>query len=179
MRQALCEVFLENRSPRLEDISYELLDGIRADGERFNRVRGCVRRLSRALVGLGIIPRALGMWGGGCNGVHWAATSGVSREWTRYVERWHATSTISPKARKGYYQKLLIVGRWVTLTHPEAASPDLWGREVAADCVAMICRKCIGDWVDESCMRNATNLGKPIKPRTKLLFLIALATFLP
>ena len=127
MRMAMCEVFIENRSPRLEDITYEVLDRLRVDGERFNRVRSCIHRLSRALAGLGIIPRALGMWGDGCNGVHGWATTGVFPQWTSYVERWYATTTISPKARKGYYRKLLLVGCWATITHPDAASPEAWG----------------------------------------------------
>ncbi|HEY6271647.1 MAG TPA: tyrosine-type recombinase/integrase [Terriglobales bacterium] len=177
LRMALCEVFIENRSPRLEDITYELLDRMRAAGEHFQRIRSCIHRISRALVGLGIIPRELSLWGGGWNGVQGWATTGVSPQWTSYVGRWYATSTLSPKARKGYYLKLLTVGRWATLTHPDAASPELWGREMAADCVAMVCRKRIGDWVDKSCMRNTNNMGKPITPRTQLLFLIALSTF--
>lgn len=177
MRMALCEVFIENRSPRLEDITYELLDRLRSGDKRYKRVRGCIHRLSRALVGLGIISRPLGVWGGGYNGVQGWATAGVSPAWTSYVERWYATTTISPKARKGYYRKLLMVGRWATITHPEAASPELWGREIAADCVAMICRKRIGDWVNQSCMTNTNDIGKPLKPSTQLLFLIALSTF--
>ena len=104
MRMALCEVFIENRSPRLEDITYELLDRLRVDGERYDRVRSCIHRLSRVLFGLGIIPRALGVWGEGYHGVRGWATAGVSPQWTSYVERWYATTTISPKAKKGYYR---------------------------------------------------------------------------
>jgi hypothetical protein len=33
----------------------------------------------------------------------------------------------------------------VNATHPEVASPEDWTRETAAECVAMICRKRVGD----------------------------------
>ena len=64
------------------------------------------------------------------------------------------------QSQKGLLPETSLVGRWKLITHPDAASPELWGRDIAADCVAMICRKCIGDWVDQSCMTIANNIGK-------------------
>jgi hypothetical protein len=56
LRLALCEVFLTIKSPRLEDVTAEALSTLRqAIASSHATLRGSLRQLSRALVGLGIL----------------------------------------------------------------------------------------------------------------------------
>ena len=187
MRMVICEVFLHNRNPRLEDISYELLDSMRHE-DQSHRTRGCILRLSRALIGLGILDRELGLWGvsrgdadlhprASDHDAHPEPAPAIAPKWTAFVKRWAETCTLSPGLRDGCRGKLLMLGRWITATHPEAASPDLWTREIAAESVAMICQKRVGDWVGPDSLRRTKEIGKPLTASTRLGYFHALAVF--
>ena len=86
----------------------------------------------------------------------------VDKRWARYVERWFATSTLAPGTRMEVRYMLLKVGRWVTAVHPDAASPDLWTRETAAQWVAAVCRMRVGEWHNQ--VRRVAEHGKPLSP---------------
>jgi len=62
LRMTLCEVFLTIQSPCLEQISIEVLLGLRTATSSHKRLRGDLLRLSRALVGLGLITSPLNPW---------------------------------------------------------------------------------------------------------------------
>jgi hypothetical protein len=116
LRLALCEVFLTIRSPRLEQISAEALSELRSAIASHATLRGALMRLSRALVGLGIIATPLNPWamngqstttrpGRGpirSSAVDGATDIAIVPEWIACVERWRATTTLSPKARSAY-----------------------------------------------------------------------------
>jgi len=59
------------------------------------------------------------------------ATGGPA-EWAQWVERWHATSTLTPGVRGSIRATLLKAGRWLEAEHPEAASPAAWTRQTCA-----------------------------------------------
>jgi hypothetical protein len=80
-------------------------------------------------------------------------------------------------ARKAYYRQILKIGRLVNVAHPEVASPEDWTRETAAQCVAMICRKRGGEWVDDGMFRNKAQRRNHRNAATRLQFLNAISTF--
>jgi hypothetical protein len=45
----------------------------------------------------------------------------------RWVDRWRATSTLTPLALQGYYGVLAKAGRWLAAEHPEVAGVDSAG----------------------------------------------------
>jgi hypothetical protein len=192
LRLALCEVFLTIKSPRLEDITLEALTTLRqAIASSHATLRGSLRQLSRALVGLGILAEPLNPWamngestttrpGRGRvpkNGTDGREEMPIAPEWIACVERWRATSTLSPKARSAYASQLLMVGRWATATYGAAGAPTRWTRETAAAAVAMILHKRVGEWALPVTYRRLKDPGRPLLPRTQLHFLNALACF--
>jgi integrase len=189
LRLALCEVFLTIKSPRLEDITIEALSELRqAIASSHSTLRGSLMRLSRALVGLGLLAKPLNPWAmngestttrPGCGRASVIATAEmpIAPEWITCVERWCATSTLSPKARSAYASQLLMVGRWATATYGAAGAPARWTREAAAAAVAMIQHKRVGEWALPVTYRRLKDPGRPLLPSTQLHFLNALACF--
>jgi Phage integrase family len=192
LRLALCETFLTIKSPRLEDITIEALADLRqAIASSHSSLRGALMRLSRALVGLGILAEPLNPWAmNGDSTMTWPHRRRVSRkatdgeekipiapEWVTCVERWCATSTLSPKALRAYASQLFVVGRWATATYSDAGVPARWTRDTAAAAVAMILRKRGGDWTLPVTHRRLKDPGRPLLPRTQLHYLNALACF--
>jgi hypothetical protein len=192
LRLALCQAFLTIKSPRLEDITIEALAELRqAIASSHATLRGSLMRLSRALVGLGILAKPLNPWA--MNGestttrpgrgrapaiaTESAAEMSITPEWITCVERWRATSTLSPKARSAYASQLLMVGRWASATYGTAGAPARWTRDSAAAAVAMILHKQVGEWALPVTYRRLKNPGRPLLPRTQLHFLNALACF--
>jgi integrase len=192
LRLALCETFLTIKSPRLEDITIEVLAALRHTiASSHATLRGSLRQLSRALVGLGILTEPLNPWamngesttprpGQGHvprNGTDGEEEMPIAPEWITCVERWYATSTLSPKARSAYASQLLMVGRWATATYGAAGTPARWARDTAAAAVAMILNKRVGEWALWVTYRRLKDPGRPLLPRTQLHFLNALACF--
>jgi integrase len=189
LRMTLCEVFLTIQSPCLEQISTDVLVQLRMATSTHKRLSGDLLRLSRALVGLGLITTPLNPWatkrpvtstsrhGAVSQDVVGHPDAAIVPEWRAFVERWRATSTLSPKARNAYYSQLLMVGRWASTTYGPAAAPTRWTRETAAACVAMIMRKQVGDWASAATRRRLVAVGRPLLPRTQLHFLNAMACF--
>ena len=59
---------------------------------------------------------------------------------------------------------------------PEAAAPESWTRELAAQCVAAIDRMVVGEWGRRTSF-DPSQLGKPVAPRTKETMLTAVRAF--
>ena len=64
---------------------------------------------------------------------HSARASGGARIWEQWADRWHATSTLTPRVRGGVRANLLKVGRWIAAEHPTPPTrppgpgrPALW-----------------------------------------------------
>jgi ABC-type Fe2+-enterobactin transport system substrate-binding protein len=69
-----------------------------------------------------------------------------AQDWAEWVERWHATSTITPKARGVYRTTLAKAGRWLAVEHPGITSPAQWTRQTCAEWVAAVDRMSTGDY---------------------------------
>jgi integrase len=178
--RALCELLLVQGSPRVEDLTPELIAAVHARAGSIE-LRPGVRLVARALVALGLlaaspIPQVAddAAWLVGTA----AAAVDVPPTWVEWSQRWYRTSTLARKSRQAGYYYLLKVGRWLAETHPEAADPAGWTRELAAAFVAAVDRMVVGEWAHTpTTCRYAERLGAPIRARTKDRQLGALRTF--
>jgi hypothetical protein len=171
----LCDVLLLNGSPLLEDLTAEVFEEA-YEAETTVPWRRSLQRISRVLVGLGLIQRALPHgYSQARGGKRIDLTAGISPEWVAAAKRWRDTSTLTPKTRKGLFYVLLKVGRWLSATHPDEAAAELWTRETAARCVAEICRMTDGQWRDRSYVQDHPE--KHLSPKTVHGHLFAVRVF--
>lgn len=178
------EALLLNRSPYLEDLTYDFLLMMRERTETL-AIKRAVGKLSCALMGLGVLNRTL---------PHVPlpsekkaqpvkhlldGTSTVAQAWLSSCQRWYVTSTLTQKVRYKYYCLLLQVGRWLTQQHPEYVNPHTWTREFAAQAVAFVNQIQIGQWIEpENTWRIPSDqMSKPVSPRSKALIFTALRAF--
>ena len=103
-----CQVFLLNRSPHLEELGSAVFDRIRSDrllgGVRLNTLHA----MQRAVAYLGFCDPPVSRAGRRPD-----RASGGPAEWARWVDRWYATSTLTPRVRGGNRATLLKAGRWI------------------------------------------------------------------
>ncbi|WP_067792736.1 hypothetical protein [Nocardia amikacinitolerans] len=78
-------------------------------------------------------------------GQHAPRATGGAPDWARWVERWHDTSTLTPRVRGSIRSTLLRVGRWLQAEHPEAVDPADWTRQTCATWIAALDRMKVGD----------------------------------
>jgi integrase len=157
----VCQLFLLNRSPHLEDLTTDVFDRVRSDrlleGTRLNTLYA----LQRAVAALGFCDPPQHKTGG-----HSARATGGAPVWEQWVDRWHATSTLTPRARRNVRSKLLKVGRWLQAEHPEAADPAAWTRQTCAAWVAALDRMNVGDYVQRTAGIK-DRIGKPLEASSK------------
>jgi len=162
-RTALCDALLVNGSPLLEDLTTEVLEEV-YNGHTTEERRRSLQRLSKALHALGLIQNPLQHgYMEARGGKRSNLTVGISNQWIQAAKRWRNTSTLSPRTRAEVYYALLKMGRWVSTTYPAEASPELWTREMAARCVAEICRMSVGQWTNQ--VHTQTDAKRPLTPR--------------
>jgi len=166
-----CQMLLLNRSPHLEDLSTELFD--RARRERLlPAARGnTLYAMQRAVAELGFCdpPQRL-------TGRHSARANGGSPAWAEWAERWHGTSTLSPRARGNVRTTLLKAGRWLQAEQPQAADPASWTRQTCAAWVAAVDRMKVGDYLQRTAGLK-DQIGKPLEAATKAAHVAAVRTF--
>jgi integrase len=164
-----CQVFLLAGSPHLEDLDTRLFERMRAE-KMLPASRGnTLYALQRAVAALGFCDPPASR-----TGRHSQAADGGPAEWQHWVERWHATSTLTPRARGGIRSNLLKVGRWAEAECSEAADPAEWSRQTCAGWVAAVDRMSVGDYVQRTV---GLELGKPLKAATKAQMISALRRF--
>ena len=91
----LCQALLTNRSPRLSDLSLPVLAQLRCDPAVPPAHRSKLFGVHRALAELRLVEPPT---------VHWCGTplspEGVATKWQESVDRWHATSVLTPTVRR-------------------------------------------------------------------------------
>jgi integrase len=157
----VCHALLLNRSPLLEDLSAEVLQDLRANMTIPYSLRQNIHGLHRALAALGLTsppppPARLAR----------PPVEGVAPAWAGWVQRWHDTSPLPPRGRKGRRNQMLRMGRWLAAEHPEIQEPGQWTRELCAAWVAAVDRLRIGDYIQSGDSLQG-RLGEPLMPRTK------------
>ena len=172
----VCTMLLLNRSPRLTDLSSEVLAELRTNPamRRHHHVRH-LHGIHRALAALGHAgPPPAPKYGEGP-----APITGAPAAWAQWVERWNDTSPPEPTTRGIYRVILAKVGRWLAAEHPDITEPSHWSRHTCAAWVAAVDRMTVGDhaqcthWLGG----RQDHLGKPLSPKTKRAYLRVPRTF--
>ncbi|WP_157507632.1 tyrosine-type recombinase/integrase [Ktedonobacter racemifer] len=173
LHNLLYEVLLMNRSPRLEDLSFEVLTEIRPKLTS-THLKSYIVSFTHALVSLDYLekPITVSQQGGNLD-----TLAGVPGEWLKYCERWRKTSTLAKSSRKGYYWCLIKAGRWLAQYHPEVVSPGQWTRELAAEYVAAVMNFGIGDWTHRNDGQDESE-NTPLSAKTKVQHLKAVSSFI-
>ena len=171
LRGVLGQVMLINRSPRLADLDNDAFTRLRAHPATNQHHGQLLFALQRAVASLGHCDPPIRL---GRN--HIPIIEGASVAWIGWVERWYATSTLTPRVRATIRTRMAKAGRWLAAEHPEITEPSQWTRQTCAAWVAAVDRMRVGDHVQR---RDglAAHVGTPISARTKAHVLTCSRTF--
>src|SRR6266496_349132 len=176
LKNVVCDLLLNNRSPYLEDLTIEVIrDRYQQGGSHF--FTEALMRISRALEHLKITTVSLTNHVGERKAQLSAYPKDtVSDEWIGWVDRWRRTTTIGVTTRAEIYYHLMKVGRWLAQSHPQIRSPAHWDQELAVEYVALVDRMCVGDWTHHTTI-PAQKSGKPLRPAAKAGHLTSIRRF--
>lgn len=171
MRGVFSQALLLNHSPRLDDLDTAAFAALRAHPASDGHQGSMLYALQRVVAELGHCDPPVRP---GYN--HAAGIEGTDPAWSAWIERWYATSTLTPKVRAMIRTITAKSGRWLAAEHPEITEPGQWTRATCAAWVAAVDRMSVGDWVQR---RDGLGdrVGEPISPRTKAQNLVATRTF--
>lgn len=176
LAKTVCELLLLNRSPRLQDLSLDVLERAR-QGNMARYLKTNLPVVSRSLASLGYLPHPLPP--AAKKGHRFGdpeTLAGVSAQWVSWCRRWYETSTLTPTTRRGTFYQLLRVGRWLAERHPDVLGPEQWTRDIAIEYVAAVDRMTVGEWAGAETM-YAGKFGLPLSARARSLHLYAIRTF--
>jgi integrase len=167
----LSQALLINRSPRLQDLTTTAFAALHAHPATSGRYPAALHALQRVVADLGHCDPPVRP---GYN--HSPGIIGTHQDWAAWVQRWHDTSTLTPKVRDIIRTLMAKAGRWLAAEHPEITEPGQWTRSTCAAWVAAIDRMAVGDYTQR---RDGlgNRIGTPIAPRTKAHTLMASRTF--
>jgi integrase len=176
LTNALAEVFLANRNPFLENVSFDLLQTRRE--KTMPHKRQILERISKALVYLGILetslPSAKEM--SRVPPSHMDAGA-VAPQWVEWCLQWHHFSPLEPQTKRSYLLKLFRTGRWLAERYPEVTTPHQWDSWLAAEFVATVDQMKEGDFSSPDVVEEQKLSGKPLAAVTKRGFLAVMRTF--
>ncbi|MGW1109100.1 hypothetical protein [Streptomyces sp. NPDC002540] len=136
----VCQLLLLNRSPHLEDLDSTLFDRVRREEMLADSQRYTLHATQRAVAELGFCDPPPPM-----TGRRSARATGGATTWEQWVDRWHATSTLTLGVRGAMRSTFLGVGRWIAAEQPDAADPNGWTRQTCATWIAALGRMKVGD----------------------------------
>jgi integrase len=167
----LCELLLRNESPKLEDLTADIVDRFRRDQAAGKR--SLYFQLAKALALRGVLDASLPVAPPLVSVAHGNIAAGVAPTWGDWVERWARTSTLD--SRHNLRLHLYKLGRWLGVHHPKTVAPEQWTRELCAEFVAAVCRMRVGDYT----VRKAKlpRAGESLSPRAMASELVAARTF--
>jgi len=176
LTNALSEVFLANRNPFLEKVSFELLQTRRE--KTMPHKRQILERISKALVSLEILetplPSAREMSRVSPSQMD---TAGVAPQWVEWCLQWHHFSSLEPQTKRSYLLKLFRTGRWLAQMYPEVTTPHQWDSWLAAEFVATVHQMKEGDFSSPDVVEEQKLSGKPLAAVTKRGLLTVMRTF--
>jgi hypothetical protein len=171
MRTCVAQMLLVNRSARLEDLTDEVLHRLRGD-PRLGHRRGPLHAIHRAVAGLGLAdPPPMPARG------HRMQVEGAPTEWMAWIDRWFATSTLTPEVRREYRGILAKTGRWLAAELPGTTTPADWTRETCAAWVARVTRIRVGDYAQRR-VGLSGRLGQRLAPTTMASYISAVRTLM-
>ena len=171
LRGVVSQALLVNRTPMLADLGNEAFARLRAHPATSDYQLPILYALQRAVAALGHCDAPVRT---GYNAA--PVIEGADPTWTAWVERWHATSTLTPKVRGIVRTIMAKAGRWLAAEHSGITQPSQWTRATCAAWVAAVDRMSVGDYVQRREGLGARE-GRPISPRTKAHVLMATRTF--
>ena len=175
--RVLCELLVTNRSPKLEDLTLELLQTV--ERRRVSATSTwCLSVLSKVLASRGIISAPI-MRMNKPKRANPELTAGVPEKWVQAAKYWHENGTRSARLRRADYYFVLAVGRWLAAEHPTITSPEQWDRNLAVQCLTMITNMRCGDWRAPGVAPWGwrKHYGRPLKAATKMQNYTAVRTF--
>ena len=176
LANALSEVFLVNRNPFLENVSFELLQTRRE--KTMPHKRPILERISKALVQLGILETPLPSVSEMSRvPPSQMDSTGVAPQWVVWCLQWHHFSTLEPKTKRSYLLTLFRTGRWLVQMYPEVTSPHQWDSWLAAEFVAAVDQMKKGDFISPVMREEMKLLDKPLTAVTKSGLLTVMRTF--
>jgi len=163
----ICQALLLNRSPHLEDLTTDAFTRLRQNPTLTRWHHGALHGVQRAVAALGHCDPPSSSIHGTMPDIE-----GTADQWAAWVERWYATSTLTPKVRGIFRGAMAKAGRWLADQHPEITEPPQWTRQTCAAWVAAVDRMNVGDYIqrDHGLSKRA---GEPLSPRTKAVYLTA------
>ena len=168
----LGQALLINRSPRLADLTTGAFTRLHAHPAAAGRWhQTTLYALQRVVASPGYCDPPVRP---GYN--HAPGIEGTDPAWAGWVERWHATSPLTPEVRAIIRTIVAKAGRWLAAEQPGITEPGQWTRETCAAWVAAVDRMAVGDYVQRRDHLHG-RAGKPIAPRTKAHILMATRTF--
>jgi len=171
----MCEVLITNRSPRLEDLTFEVLQKVMQRRGRKNNTL-YLSAVSKVLAHRKIISAPV-MRVERPRHPNPHLLEGVPEKWIWAANYWRENARYSARVRQATYYFLLMVGRWLTAKHPTIATPEQWDRNLAVECLTMITNMRCGDFRAQWVGRKPRNYGKPLTPNGKMLHYTALRMF--
>jgi integrase len=177
LTQALGLLFLLARRPFLEDFSPELLARALLPPDPLASFQ--IKRVKVGLQALGLLPEEHAR--GAISITDMGDPTGIAEEWVNWCRAWLKARPKITSWLRHVYLKLLVVGRWLTVNHPEITSPAQWDEQIALEYVNYVCSTAqVGEYVSpeaRSVLRTKKTLGKPLSPRTIKGYLSALDCF--
>jgi integrase len=168
----LAQALLINRSPRLADLTTGAFAMLHAHpAARGRQHQATLYALQKAAASLGYCDAPVRP-----GRLHIPVIEGTSPQWAGWVERWHATSPLTPKVRAIIRTIIAKAGRWLAAEHPGITEPGQWTRETCAAWVAAVDKMAVGDYVQRRDHLHG-RAGKPVAPRSKAHMLMATRTF--
>jgi integrase len=162
---------LHNRSPYLADLTAPGIEHCRREAVACPQKASALYGIHRAIAALGFVDPPVRV-----TGAHAPQVEGVDPIWLNWVERWTATSPLTPKVRQTFRTILCKVGRWLREQHPTVREPAQWTRDLCAAYIAQVERMRIGEYVQRQAPLSR-RLGRPLSARTKAGYIVAVRTF--
>ena len=170
-RSVICHLLLCNRSPYLTDLSDQAIMRARGSTPADSSNNAALHGIHRALATLGHVvpPRAR-------VAIRPQVNEPANVEWIGWIDRWHDTSTLTPKVRQVYRCMLTQTGRWMAAENIVGHSPELWTRQICAAWVARVDRLLSGEYA-QAPARMISRAGQPLLPASKAAYLSATRIF--
>lgn len=169
LRAIMSQVLLINRSPQLADLTTEAFTDLASHPATTRRYAEMLPTLQRVAASLGYCTQPASQ-------ASVPAIEGTAPAWAQWVDRWYATSALTPRVRSVVRVLMAKAGRWLAAEHPEITEPGQWTRQTCADWVAAVDRMAVGDYVHRHDLIR-TRAGKPVSPRTKEHLLVTTRVF--
>jgi integrase len=167
LRTVLVQALLVNRSARLEDLTTGALERL-YDDPRMGWRRSPFHSIRRAVAAMGFADPPTRR-----NPSQPMVVQGAPADWMAWVERWCATSTLTPVVRRTHRGILAMAGRWLAAEQPNITTPGDWTRET---CAAWVTRTSVGDYAQRR-VGLAGRGGRRLAPATVAGYIGATRTF--